>query len=65
MEILFLGDLMNDIEMYINFVIKPLEDFRNKLIYEKKISYDDNLIKKIEDDIFQKYKKLEKMIDKL
>lgn len=56
---------MNNIEMYINFVIQPLEKFRNKLINEKKISYDDPLMQKIEYDIFEKYKKLEKMIDEL
>lgn len=48
---------------YIIFLIKPLENFKNKLINEYHLAYDDPLVKRIENDLFDKYERLSSLIE--
>lgn len=48
---------------YMNFVIKPLEVFKNKLINEYHLDYDDPLVEKIDSDLFDKYERLSSLIE--
>lgn len=51
------------IKDYITYIIKPLEEFKNKLLTKYHFSYNDELIQRIDNDLFERYQKLSDLLD--
>lgn len=51
------------IEDYITYIIRPLEEFRNKLLTNFHFSDNDELIQRIDNDLFERYQKLSDLLD--